>query len=276
MQATGRWHMSVRRRRSHGLTKVEVLVVVGIIALLISILIPALNRARQNDQRIHCASHLRQIGQALLLYSNDNKGAFPRVRTAEGENITPVWGTGASASDPFGSDGPSANDVTAALFLLIRTQDLYPAVFCCDSTYATEDKFDGKTAQQRSNFTDWRKNLSYSFQNPSEYRTTPNYRSIGSTNSEFAVAADMNPGTAGDGADVLKPSVSSPPKEMRLGNSRNHDREGQYVLYGDGRVAWESNPFVGVNRDNIYTTKDGKILAPAYSYDDSILLPTDD
>ena len=47
---------------------------------------------------------------------------------------------------------------------------------------------------------------------------------------------------------------------MRLANSNNHDKDGQNILYGDGHVAWESNPFVGVNRDNIYTTADGKVI----------------
>jgi prepilin-type processing-associated H-X9-DG protein len=63
---------------------------------------------------------------------------------------------------------------------------------------------------------------------------------------------------------------------MKQANSRNHDRDGQNILYGDGHVAWESNPFVGVNRDNIYSTADGKIAASPVDANDSILLPADD
>jgi prepilin-type processing-associated H-X9-DG protein len=63
---------------------------------------------------------------------------------------------------------------------------------------------------------------------------------------------------------------------MRKANSNNHDKDGQNILYGDGHVAWESNPFIGVNRDNIYTTADGKIAASSVDANDSILLPTDD
>jgi len=40
---------------------------------------------------------------------------------------------------------------------------------------------------------------------------------------------------------------------MKRGNSNNHDEDGQNVLYGDGHVEWQQNPFVGPNRDNIYT-----------------------
>jgi prepilin-type N-terminal cleavage/methylation domain-containing protein len=68
---------SARPRGRRGFTLVELLVVIGIIALLISILLPALNRARESANRIQCLSNLRQLGVAFSLYANDSKGKLP-------------------------------------------------------------------------------------------------------------------------------------------------------------------------------------------------------
>jgi prepilin-type N-terminal cleavage/methylation domain-containing protein/prepilin-type processing-associated H-X9-DG protein len=67
----------INARRTGGFTLVELLVVIGIIALLVSILLPALNRVRAQATSIKCLANLRSIGQAIVVYANNNKGSLP-------------------------------------------------------------------------------------------------------------------------------------------------------------------------------------------------------
>jgi prepilin-type N-terminal cleavage/methylation domain-containing protein len=70
-------------RRRSAFTLVELLVVIGIIAVLISILIPALTRARTSAISVQCMSNMKQVGQAALMYSMNFKGWYPPSQAAQ-------------------------------------------------------------------------------------------------------------------------------------------------------------------------------------------------
>ncbi len=77
---------------------IEVMVAIGIVALLIAILVPSLSRSRENTRSVNCRSNLHQWGVAMLMYSNSNSGVLPfeerpapRPGLGEDENHDKVW-----------------------------------------------------------------------------------------------------------------------------------------------------------------------------------------
>jgi prepilin-type N-terminal cleavage/methylation domain-containing protein len=296
-------HKMSRAASRPAFSLVELLVVMGIIALLVAILLPTLNVAREAGNKAKCASNLRQIGQQIIHYAIDNRGVMPRTIATDPPVAAPgnvdLTNSGFNANDPFFptiGTAPVPDNVPAAIFLIMREKGMSAQVFICASSKATPDNFGGgaASAKDRANWTgagavvpaQLYLNLSYSYQNPypDDQALQAGYKLQTHPRPDFVMMADMNPGIGGPGGDdVTLPTISSPQSVIRRANSWNHQRKGQNCLYADGHIQFEQTPFVGIQNDNIYTRSDGAggndmanpLMSP-FGPNDSVLLPTDD
>jgi prepilin-type N-terminal cleavage/methylation domain-containing protein/prepilin-type processing-associated H-X9-DG protein len=305
-------HVPTRRERrtSKGFTLVELLVVIGIIALLISILLPSLNRAREQANRIKCGSNLRQIAMAGLIYASENRGKFPRTYYIPADSASPdhsvKGGRDMNPTDsPFSLTNPQGpvgvNNTGAASYLLLRNSDLTAEVFNCPSTDSTRAYAGGGSNQSIQDYSNWphpiTTHLSYSYACPYAFpgALTRGWKFDTTLSSDHPLAADINPGTTGAMANgggtssVTAVEYTSPKKVMARGNSNNHMNDGQNVAYCDGHVEWQATIFCGPlkpgrpYRDKIFandnsvpdatTGKGGEVGRPVNATD-SCLLPS--
>jgi type II secretory pathway pseudopilin PulG len=116
---------------------VELLVVVGIIAVLISLLLPSLNRVRAQAQSTQCLSNLRQIGQICHMYASENKGYLPPAIVDSIENIA----GGTPISNPGGTPNPGPSHPLKQL--LFRYTQGGTMIFYCPSNDLWTDNDNG-------------------------------------------------------------------------------------------------------------------------------------
>lgn len=279
--------MPARRR---AFTFIELIIVTGMIGAGVILMTPGIGRSREAANRIKCASNLRQIALGMKMYSNEQRNnALPRTKYDPDAADKPVAFTKSGDMpgpvNPFADDGPDANDVTAALFLVLRTQEITTDVFVCPSSAAERMSLAaGKNIQFYNNF-DSQTHLSYSLSNPyaSKEAAERGVKWDEMMNADFALMADMNPG----GEAVTGVKFSDSGARQREANSRNHRRDGQNVMYADAHVDWSASVFAGAQQDNIFTFRkeagsnaaqgeNGGIAGSPVDDMDSVMLPAFD
>lgn len=274
-------------RSKTAFTLIELLVVVAIIALLISILLPSLARARELSKRSVCAANLKGMGTGLYTYANENSDDMPRANGAQVTTsgvgvITYVQQMGTKRgllANPMAGETQStptadtAMSTTRNLWTLIRLNVSSPKSFVCPSS--SDQANDEENPQNYWDFgvgdipgattadkckQAWNQ-CSYGYQVPYGDRGRPRT----DCDQRMAIAADKGPyGSVLDGQVGVDPNPRNPnlatgdsPDRWSQYNSPNHGGsgagEGQVVLYADAHAQFEPKPVVGVAYDNIYT-----------------------
>ena len=264
-----------RTNRGRAFTLVEVLVVVGIVALLMGIVLPTVGRMRSANRQVACASNLRTIGQALTAYAHDNREEYPRIIAEPSDNgdYMAAHEPAADVMSPFANATNGKNASYAALFLLVRSELVKPDVFICPATKDTVDDFQGQDFRRRSNFTNIRAtesgevvatNCSYTYacMYPAKFASIKRMK-YGVLPARYPLAADKS---------LRRCSLFPDDNAGAPGNSRNHQRKGQNVLYADGAVEWHKDPLAGVNGDHIYNRGAGSCnMVPVLDAIDAVI-----
>lgn len=204
--------MTTTRKRKPAFTLIELLVVVAIIALLISILVPSLQRARELAKRTTCGARLHGIYNSFETYAGammiggSGAGGYPSTLTSS-------------------ADSALASNMKAVFWIIVAQQGS-----------AKAEQFVCPSADGGDNTSGWC--FSYQAQTMPTASASP------------ANAGNWDPGMAVMGDPNYDTTLGKYPGGTPAAGP--HGSEGQYVLFKSGQTNFEASSKVGVNSDNIY------------------------
>ncbi|MHC4295224.1 MAG: type II secretion system protein [Planctomycetota bacterium] len=264
-------------RKTKGFTLIELLVVIAIIALLVSILLPSLNRARELAKRAICLANLKGAGSGLVMYGSQNDDQAPWIANSKFiDNKEPgIWNNSIGSAnvdaqekgpEEFTPASPRQRLVSALMFMLVRDNQP-PELFVCPSSdgypdeYIRSDKESTVDAQSGDDDAlDWDFslpwNVTYSYQGPCTDPDDSKSQSSGiKTNfpPDVVLMGDLSPNVLQNHINKWDPELSAEEIIESTATSQNHSNgEAVNVLFGDYHSEGFSRPDVGLHRDYIY------------------------
>ncbi|MDY6913192.1 MAG: type II secretion system protein [Planctomycetota bacterium] len=243
-------------RRLKGFTLIELLVVIAIIALLVSILLPSLGRARELARRAACAANLNGMGKALMLYQADNNDSYPFISNMAAMAYSSAML--AAIDDVYALDGNATGEGTALnmlenLNLLVAENLVQFKMFRCPSV--SSEIMDRSGADDDFGFLETGKDpyIDYAYQ--------IGYNDCATDGANAAPLSDSLDGAViimadkpGDSLVQFDRSVTpTPDPAVNTGTGYNHSDDGIQCLTASYSVSWSGYSIeAGWGDNNVY------------------------